>query len=103
MARDLGALLQRCTALHAMQVNDGAETRLAVAGELELVDAETGARLQARAGESANRLAAVERAAMTGRLRSFCSRSGVAFTDWDITRPWQHTLLGHLIQARRHC
>jgi uncharacterized protein (DUF58 family) len=103
MARDLAALLQRCTALHAVQVSDGAETRLAVAGELELIDAESGTRLQVRAGESANRLAAVERAAMTDRLRSFCARSGVAFTDWAITRPWQHTLLGHLVQARRHC
>jgi uncharacterized protein (DUF58 family) len=103
MARDLGALLQRCTALHAVQVSDGTETRLAVAGELDLVDMETGARLQARVGEPANRLAAGERAAMTERLRSFSARSGMAFTDWDITRPWQHTLLGHLVQARRNC
>jgi uncharacterized protein (DUF58 family) len=103
MCRDLGALLQRCTALHAVQVSDIAETRLGVAGDFELVDVETAARLPAQAGESANALAAGERTAMTARLRGFCARSGVAFTDWDITQPWQHTLLRHLVRARSHC
>lgn len=103
MCRDLGALLQRCTALHAVQVRDAAETRLGVAGDFELVDVETAARMQAQAGEQASVLAAGERAAMTARLRSFCARSGVAFTDWDITHPWQHTLLRHLVRARSNC
>ena len=103
MCRDLGALRQRCTALHAMQVSDAAETALSEAGEFDLVDVETGARMQAVTGDSANAFATRERAAMTSRLRSFCARSRVAFTDWDVDRPWQATLLGHLVQARSHC
>ena len=103
MRRDLGALAQRCTALHVMQLRDAAETELQLAGDFDLEDVETGVRMPARASEHANRLAAGERAAMTQRLRSFCRRSGVAFTDWDIAQPWQHTLLGHLVQARSRC
>ena len=103
MRRDLGALLQRCTALHAVQLSDPGETRLAAAGDVDLVDVETGERLQAQAGEHANARAAAERAAMTARLRGFCARSGIAFTDWDIAQPWQHTLLRHLVRARRGC
>jgi len=103
MRRDLRVLLQRCTALHALQVTDSAETELRVAGEFDLVDVETGARMQTRASESVNALAAGERAAMTERLRSFCAHSGIAFTDWDVAHPWQHTLLRHLVQARSVC
>lgn len=103
MRRDLAALLQRCTALHLMQVNDAAETALPLVGEFDLVDVETGARRSAWVGAQANALAADERAAMTARLRRFCQRSGVAFTDWDTTQAWQHTLLRHLVQARLHC
>ena len=103
MRRDLGAMAQRCRALHVMQLRDAAETDLRLAGDFDLEDVETGVRLPVRAGEHLNRLAAGERAAMTQRLRSFCSRSAVAFTDWDIAQPWQHTLLGHLVQARSHC
>lgn len=100
MRRDLGAIARRCSALHVMQLTDAAETRLQVTGEFDLVDVETGARMAVHAGEHANALASTERAAMTARLRSFCARSGLAFTDWDIARPWQHTLLAHLLQAR---
>jgi uncharacterized protein (DUF58 family) len=103
MRRDLGALLQRCTALHALQVTDPAETALRMAGDFDLVDVGTGARMQARAAEDANALASGERAAMTGRLRGFCARSGIAFTDWDIAQPWQQTLLRHLVRARSVC
>lgn len=103
LRRDLSALVQRCAALQVVQVSDSAETRLRVAGDFDLVDVETGARMQTRASEHANALAAGERAAMTARLRSFCARCGVAFTDWDIAQPWQHTLLRHLVQARSHC
>ena len=103
MCRDLGALLQRCTSLHAVQLSDSTETRLHVAGEFDLVDVETGAHTPVFAGEQANALATIERAAMTARLRSFCARSGVAFTDWDIATPWQHTLLRHLVRARSNC
>ncbi len=100
MRHDLGRLLQRCTALHVLQVGDAAETRLRLAGEFDLVDVETGARLPVRAGGQVDALATLERAAMTGRLRGFCARSGVSFTAWDIALPWQHMLLRHLIQAR---
>ena len=93
-------LLQRCTALHVMQVGDSAETCLRVTGDVDLVDVETGARLPLRASEYADTLAAGERAAMTARLRGFCARSGVAFSDWDVASPWQHQLLQHLVQAR---
>lgn len=103
MRRDLGAIGQHCTALHAMQVSDPAETRLPVAGEFDLADVETGARMHATAGERANALAAGERVAMTARLRSFCAHGGVAFTDWDVSQPWQLTLLAHLLRARSHC
>ena len=103
MRRDLSALLQRCTALHALQVTDSAETELPAAGDFDLVDVETGARMQTRAAENVNALAAAERTAMTDRLRRFCARSGIAFTDWDVAHPWQHTLLRHLIQARSIC
>ncbi len=103
MRRDLGAMARRCTALHVMQLRDAAETALHLAGDFDFEDVETGVRMPARAGEHANLLAAAERAAMTQRLRSFCSRSGVAFTDWDVAQPWQHTLLRHLVQARSRC
>jgi uncharacterized protein (DUF58 family) len=103
MRRGLGAILQRCTALHVVQVREAAEVRLREAGEFDLVDVETGAQMQARASESANVLAAGERTAMTARLRGFCDRSGVAFTDWDIAQTWQQALLRHLLRARSSC
>ena len=103
MRSDLAALRQRCATLHALQVSSGEETALRLAGELDLVDVENGASLHTPGGERAAALALAERRAMTARLRGFCARSGVAFTDWDIARPWQHTLLAHLVQARSNC
>jgi uncharacterized protein (DUF58 family) len=103
MRRDLAAIVQRCAALHVVQVTDSADARLHAAGELDLVDVETGARMQALAGDRADALAAAARAAMTARLRAFCSRSGAAFSDWDIAQPWQQVLLRHLERARSHC
>jgi uncharacterized protein (DUF58 family) len=103
MCGDLGALLQRCTALHALQVTDSAETELRETGDFDLVDVETGLRMQTRAGVYANAAAAGERAAMSDRVRGFCARSGIAFTDWDVAHPWQHTLLRHLVRAQSIC
>lgn len=103
MRRDLGAIAQRCTALHVMQVSDATETQLRREGDFDLIDVETAARMPTRASAQADLLAAGERAAMTERLRSFCARSGATFTDWDIAQPWQHTLLRHLVQARSNC
>jgi uncharacterized protein (DUF58 family) len=103
MRRDLRAILQRCMTLHVMQLTDLAETRLPVAGDIDLEDVETGVRMSTHTGDGANALAAAERSAMTGRLHGFCTRSGVAFSDCDVTQPWQHTLLRHLVQARSNC
>jgi uncharacterized protein (DUF58 family) len=103
MRRDLSAVLERSTSLHALQLNHAAETDLAMLGDVDLVDVETGARMPARAEERASELAAAQRAAMTRRLRSFCLRSGIAFSDWDVARPWQQTLVRHLVQARSMC
>jgi uncharacterized protein (DUF58 family) len=104
MRTDLTALLQRCTALHALQVSDRAETQLeADGGERELVDIETGQRLQVTVDEHARALAQAERAAMTARLRAFCARSGIAFSDWPADETWQHVLLRHLVAARAMC
>ena len=103
MRRDLRAVLERCASLHALQVADSAETGLPVSGDVDLVDVETGARMPALADERAAALAAGARAAMTQRLRSFCTRSGIAFTDWDVAQPWQQTLVRHLVQARSIC
>jgi uncharacterized protein (DUF58 family) len=84
-------------------LSDSAETRLRPLGDVDLVDVETGASMPAHASEHANALAADERAARTARLRGFCARSGVAFSDWDISNPWQHALLRHLVRARSNC
>jgi uncharacterized protein (DUF58 family) len=103
MRHDLRAILQRCMALHVMQVSDLVETRLSLVGDFDLVDVETGARMPTHASDGANALATGERAAMTSRLQGFCARSGVAFSDWNITQPWQSALLRHLVQARSNC
>jgi len=103
MCGDLYVLHQRCTALHALQVTDPAETELRESGEFDLVDVETGMRMEIRGGVDANALATAERTAMTGRLRGFCARSGIAFTDCDVAHPWQHTLLRHLVRAQSIC
>ena len=102
LRRDLALVLQRCTALHAVQLSAAAETRLPALGDCDLVDVETGARLPVLAGDRADDLARAERVAMTLRLRRFCARSGIAFTDCDVAQPWQQTLLRHLVQARYH-
>lgn len=103
MQRDLGALLAHCSALHALQLRDAADTRLRARGEIDLVDVETGARRPAFADANADAFAARERSAMAQHLRSFCARSGIAYSDWDIAQPWQQTLITHLARARSTC
>lgn len=103
MRRDLAAILERCTSLHALQVTQAAELALATDGAVDLVDVETGVRMPAHADPDADAAAAAERAAMTQRLRRFCHRSGIAFTDWDVAIPWQQTLVRHLVRARSMC
>jgi uncharacterized protein (DUF58 family) len=103
MRRDLTALLQRCASLHALQVSDPAELAIPALGHLDLVDVETGVRISTHIDETAIADAGNRREAMTRRLRSFCMRTGIAFTDWDVGEPWQQTLIGHLARARSMC
>lgn len=100
---DLALLQLHCRELHVLQLAADGDVRLAEDGELELVDAETGARLQARADAAADEAAGQARAAMSARLRGFCARGGIAFTEWDVRQPWQQALLRHLVGARSHC
>lgn len=103
MCRDLGGLRQRSTALHALQLRSEAETRLAPTGEIDLVDVEGGQRCMVFAEAAAEQRAAAARAAMTARLRAYCMRSGIAFTDWEVGQPWRWVLLQHLLRARANC
>lgn len=104
MRGDLAAVLERCLALHVLQVSDPLDTALPCdEGERELMDIETGRRLQVAVGAHARALASAERAAMTARLRAFCRRSGIAFTDWPADEPWQRALIRHLVEARATC
>jgi len=103
MRSGLAALLERSTSLHALQVADPADATLSAAGEVDLVDVETGAHITAMVDARAAALVAEEHAALTRRLRAFCQRSGIAFTAWDVARPWQQTLIEHLARARSVC
>jgi len=103
MRGGLAALLERSSSLHALQIADPADATLPATGEVELVDVETGARITALADGRAAALAVEERAELARRLRAFCQRSGIAFTAWDVARPWQQTLIEHLARARSVC
>ena len=104
MRGDLAALAQRSTVLHALQFTDAADTNVRAAiGEADLVDIETGRRMHVMLTDAARSLALAERAAMSRRLRAFCMRSGIAFTDWQVGRPWQNVLIRHLVEARSIC
>jgi uncharacterized protein (DUF58 family) len=100
MCFELAVLRARCATLHALQVSDVTEVRLPPFGEIELSDLETGTRLQVLADDRTATSAADQRAAMTARLRTFCSRSGIAFSDWEVARPWREALIAHLVRAR---
>jgi uncharacterized protein (DUF58 family) len=103
MRRDLAALLQRCASLHALQVTDPAELEVPALGHVDLVDVETGVRISTYVDDRAIVDARDRRGAMTRTLRSFCTRTGIAFTDWNVGEPWQQTLIGHLARARSMC
>lgn len=103
---ELLRLRPRCRELHALQLREAGDTRLAIepaAGLIDLIDVESGQRLSVHAGVQAEARAAEARAAMTVRLRNFCRRSGIAFSDCDVAQPWQRTLLQHLTRARLRC
>jgi uncharacterized protein (DUF58 family) len=100
----LAAVLARCTMLQALQVQDPDDAWLAaVAGDVELVDIETGRGRAVRADTGLAALAASEHAAMTARLRRFCARAGAAHSAWNVGRPWREALIEHLARARQSC
>jgi len=103
MRGELATLRRACSELHALQLHSADETHVRAAGEFDLVDVETGARLAARIGADDHEQAAAARRAMTARLGSFCSKSGIAFTDWNVADAWQQTLVRHLARARSRC
>lgn len=103
MRHDLTVLASRCTALHALQLGCVDDLSLPAAGDVELLDVETGEQQPARIDAAALAFAAAERAAMTARLRGFCSRAGIAYSDWDLAQSWQQTLVQHLAGAQSTC
>lgn len=103
MRAALGSLRGHCSVLHALQLSDSADVDLPGDEEVELRDVETGASLPLRTGAAARAHAAATREASTAKLRRYCARHGIAYTDWDLTRSWQHSLIGHLARARANC
>lgn len=97
---DLAALRERSVLLHALLVHDAAELRLDGASPVELYDVETGATVTCDTGSAAEAAARHARALMLQRLQHFAVRSSIAFSAWDVARPWQRALIDHLAQAR---
>lgn len=96
----LAALRERCVLLHALQTFDPDELALAGPGPVELFDVESGETMTAGTDPSASAAARTAHADQVRRLQSFCSRTGIAFSSWDVTRPWQRMLVDHLVRAR---
>lgn len=97
---DLAALRERCVLLHALQTCDSNELRLPGQGPIELYDVETGATLNSETGATVESAARSAHDEQVKRLQRFATRSGIAFTTWDVARPWQRVLLDHLVRAR---
>jgi hypothetical protein len=95
----LRALRERCSRLHVLRIVDTHDLELLDSAPTELVDVETGER---RAIDPATALPAARLAdrAAAERLRAFCRESGLVFSEWRITAPWQSALLEHLLAAR---
>ncbi len=96
----LAALRERCVLLHALQTHDPRELRLAGPGPVELHDVETGASLTSETGPTVELAARTAQAEQVRRLRRFAASSGIAFSAWDVTQPWQRVLIDHLVRAR---
>jgi uncharacterized protein (DUF58 family) len=96
----LAALREHCVLMHALHVHEASELKLAGSGPVELVDVETAETLVAETGAQAESAARSAHAAHVARLRTFCTRSGIAFSSWDVALPWQRMLLEHLVRAR---
>lgn len=98
---DLAVLRERSVLLHVLQVNRAAELQLdGTSTPVELYDVETGASVTSAAGEPAAAAAALAFQRMLQRLQRFAARSGIAFSTWDVARPWQRALIDHLARAR---
>ena len=96
----LAALRERCVLMHALQAFDPREFEPVGTAPVELYDVETAETLATAGDATAIAAARAARDAQERRLREFCARSGIAFSGWDVTQPWQRTLLAHLVQAR---
>lgn len=97
---DLAALRERCVLLHALLVHDPRELQLDGPGPVELYDVETGRSIACDPGATAAQTASAAHAAVLRRLRRFAALSGLAFSAWDVARPWQRALIDHLAGAR---
>jgi hypothetical protein len=76
------------------------ELRLDGPGPVELYDVETGHSAACELGAATTQAAGAAHAAMLQRLRRFAALSGIAFSAWDVARPWQRALIDHLAGAR---
>jgi uncharacterized protein (DUF58 family) len=97
---DLAALRERCVLLHALLVHDPSELQLDGPGPVELYDVESGRSTACDPGATAAREASAAHAAVLQRLRRFAALSSIAFSAWDVARPWQRALIDHLAGAR---
>jgi len=98
---DLALLRERSVLLHALQVHHAAELQPdRTSSPVELYDVETGASLTSVVDEPAAATASLAFRRMQQRLQRFAARSGIAFSAWDVARPWQRALIDHLARAR---
>jgi hypothetical protein len=97
---DLAALREHCVLLHALETHDARELTLTGPGPVELFDVETEATLTTEVDPSVATAARAAHAEHLARLQRFASRTGIAFTAWDVALPWQRVLIDHLVRAR---
>lgn len=95
----LAALRERCVQLHALEVHASADLQLPGPGPFELYDVESGATANCSGRSAAESAARAAHAALLLRLQRFSTRSGIAFTAWDVAEPWQRVLVDHLLRA----
>jgi uncharacterized protein (DUF58 family) len=97
---DLAALRERCVLLHALQTHDARELQLTGPGPVELYDVETAETVTSETGPSVEAVARTAHEEHVLRLQRFSSRTGIAFSTWDVALPWQRVLIDHLVRAR---
>jgi len=96
----LAALRERCVLLHALEIHTADDLRLPGPGPVELYDVETGQTATSDTGAAPESAARVAHEALRRRLQRYSSRSGIAFSAWDVALPWQRVLVDHLVRAR---